>query len=45
MNFVKRKLASSLKPTVILVENKDGSWTVSRKAGPIEVNTAFILFI
>ena len=32
-----RKLAGTLKPTFLITDNGDGSWTLDRKGGPKEV--------
>ena len=37
VSFVLRKLAGTAKPTVILEDKGDGSWTITRKGGPKEV--------
>ena len=37
-----RKLAGTVKPTMILNDNGDGSWTLMRKGGPKEVRRFFL---
>jgi hypothetical protein len=43
VNFVVRKLAGTMKPTMVLNDNGDGSWTLMRKGGPKEVRRAFLM--
>jgi len=37
INIIKRKLAATFKPTIILENNGDGTWTITRKGGPKQV--------
>ena len=38
VNIIKRKLAATFKPTIVLESNGDGSWTITRKGGPKQVS-------